>query len=179
MKIIKKFKSETAHIVRNALSTRCAYSIHGHSYIYEIGIKGNVSEKDGMVLDFKALTPIKNFIDMFDHTCILWSKESDEIKEFFINNFERVVIFNKNPTAENMVLVIAKYVVDFLKNVERNSCVLSHIRIWETDTGSALLTSFDNVCDDDCIVFKSKQIELEQEKNKEMEINFINYFKGI
>lgn len=32
MKIIKKFKFETTHVVRNALSSRCTYSIHGHSY---------------------------------------------------------------------------------------------------------------------------------------------------
>ena len=56
MEIIKKFRSETAHIVRNAFSKHCAFSIHGHSYIYEVGISGKVKD-DGMVLDFKRLLP--------------------------------------------------------------------------------------------------------------------------
>ena len=39
MKIEKTFKSETSHIVRNAVSERCAHSEHGHSYEYQVVIE--------------------------------------------------------------------------------------------------------------------------------------------
>lgn len=154
MKITKQFKSETAHIVRNAYSTRCAYSVHGHSYIYEVTIEGDVDSKCGMVLDFKRLSPIKELIDQFDHSTILWSEETPEVKDFFIQHFERVIIMNKNPTAENMVRLFSKEITEWLTEVE-GTYTLESIRIWETSTGSAEGSEYD---EDDTINFISEGI---------------------
>ena len=153
MRIIKKFKSETAHIVRNAFSERCAFSFHGHSYIYEVAIDGGVKE-DGMVLDFKRLTPVKLFIDQFDHSSILWENEKQEVKDFFVTNFDRVLIMKKNPTAENMVRIISCYVNNWLAN-KFPECTLGYVRIWETETGSAQDNNFD---EDDTFTYISKGI---------------------
>ena len=142
MEIIKSFKSETAHIVRNAFSKRCSFSIHGHKYFFEVGIEGPI-QADGMVLDFKRLSPITTFIDQFDHSTVLWEEEKEEVKDFFKSNFNRVLVMKKNPTAENMVRLVAKFVSDWLKK-EYDFCSLSFVRIWETDSGSARSKDFDD-----------------------------------
>lgn len=154
MRIIKRFKSETAHIVRNAFSERCAFSFHGHSYVYEVAIDGNI-QGDGMVLDFKRLIPIKLFIDQFDHSAVLWDKEKTEVKDFFIKNFDRVLVMKKNPTAENMVRIISRYTNNWLEN-NFQGCTLGYIRIWETDTGSAQDNNFD---EEDTFTYISRGIQ--------------------
>jgi 6-pyruvoyltetrahydropterin/6-carboxytetrahydropterin synthase len=152
MKITKQFRSETAHIVRNAFSERCRFNVHGHSYLYEVSIAGEIEEPSGMVLDFKQLEPIKTFIDQFDHCMVLWDGEQDLFKEFFKLNFKRVIIMKKNPTAENMVCVISRFVSQWLADAHPD-CYLENIRIWETITGSATGRDFDK---DDVFVFISE-----------------------
>lgn len=133
--IVKTYVTETAHIVREAVSERCKYNIHGHSYTWEIIITGPIQE-NGMVLDFKQLKPIKDFIDNFDHACVFWSKEDPEILNFFLDKFKRVIIMEKNCTAENMSRIVHALVVDkFLGN---NKSFKVSVRVWETATGSAI-----------------------------------------
>jgi 6-pyruvoyltetrahydropterin/6-carboxytetrahydropterin synthase len=152
IKITKQFRSETSHIVRNAFSERCKYNQHGHSYVYEVSIVGEVSETSGMVLDFKELQPIKSLIDMFDHCAVLWEGEQNYFKDFFKKEFKRVLVMKKNPTAENMVRIISKFVSQWLSE-KHPHCCLHSVRVWETVTGSAEGNEFD---DDDVFTFVSE-----------------------
>lgn len=146
--ITKQFETETSHIVREAYSTRCAFNIHGHSYVWEIGIGGEV-EEDGMVLDFKKLNPIKEFIDKFDHANVFWSKEEEKIINFFKDNFKRVIVMNKNCTAENMAKLLHRFVQEFLQvNYPRKTVV--YAKVWETRKASAEAYSSDS---EDTIVY--------------------------
>jgi len=146
--IVKTYITETAHIVREAISERCKHNIHGHSYTWEILITGPI-QQNGMVLDFKQLKPIKEFIDHFDHSCVFWSKEEPEILEFFLDKFKRVIIMNKNCTAENMARVVHALVVDKFLNNNKNFKV--SVRVWETATGSAISNESDP--SDSCTFF--------------------------
>ena len=158
MQIVKTFSTETAHIVRNAFSRRCAFSIHGHNYVYEVCIEGDVQE-DGMILDFKKLYSIKLFIDQMDHSTILWEKETDDIKNFFTTNFERVLIMENNPTAENMAQLLFNHVYVWLATFYADFNV-KWVRIWETKSGSAICDSYNSNLKDD-FVFISDGIENE------------------
>jgi len=140
--IVKQFKTETAHIVRGAVSERCKFNIHGHSYLWEVCITGFIDPKNGMLLDFKELTPIKKFIDKFDHATVFWSLESDEIISFFKYHFKRVLVMNENTTAENMARLVHKVTSDWLAR-EHNNVSVKWVRVWETTTGSAIATSSD------------------------------------
>lgn len=101
MIIRKLFKAETAHIVRKAYTNRCDQNIHGHSYKYELFLESNNLDNAGMVTDFTFVKKYFNSLfDSFDHTTVLWSKEKEEIKEFFKNNFARVIVADWNSTAE-------------------------------------------------------------------------------
>lgn len=144
MKIRKKFKFESAHIVRNAVSARCKYSIHGHSYKVEVCLKGNIDQKSGMVLDFIEFknNGIAEFIDMFDHTMVVWSKDSNE----YINNMNqysrRVLKMNLNPTAENMAIFF-HYHIQRIINKTCSGIEVEWVRVHETDTGYAQSESSD------------------------------------
>lgn len=142
VEIVKSFRTETAHIVRDAFSKRCAFSFHGHSYLWEVGIEGPVQE-DGMVIDFGRLSEIKKFIDIMDHASILWEKESEEIKKFFLKNFVRVLIMKKNITAENMVRLVHKFVTEWLVTTGIDDIHVTYVKAWETVTGSAITKEHD------------------------------------
>lgn len=142
--IEKTMRTETAHIVREAVSTRCRFNIHGHSYKWVVSITGPIQE-NGMVLDFKELKPIKDFVDLFDHSTVFWSKEDPEIIDFFDEHFQRVLVMQKNPTAENMARLLHKVTIDWAKNnpeIDYEN-YLVETKVWETDTGAAISTEHD------------------------------------
>lgn len=145
--ITKQMKFEAAHVVRGATSKRCKYSVHGHSYVVEVTLSANKTDDRGMVVDFIELKPLKDFIDNFDHAMILWREEKQDIIDFFKNNFERVVIMNKNTTAENMAslfLAEAKRIFDTYNRDNGINYHVDSVRVWETTTGSATASSCDN-----------------------------------
>jgi len=146
--ILKKYTTEMAHIVRNAYSQRCANSIHGHSVNWEVYVEGPILESTGMVIDFKQLQSIKNFIDRFDHSTILWNDEKPEIISFFQNNFERVVTTIKNPTAENMARLVLRAANVIIASEFGDEYLVKEVRVWETVTGCGIATEYD---DDDII----------------------------
>jgi 6-pyruvoyl tetrahydropterin synthase/QueD family protein len=163
--IVKQYETETAHIVRNAISERCRYNIHGHSYKWEIAIKGPIHPATGMVLDFKELGDIKAMIDKFDHATVFWEQEDPEIIDFFKTHFRRVLVMKKNVTAENMARWAYKWIEEWLDSSFNHSIWASgkppafaqtyscaYVRLWETRTGSAL-TEGDDRDEDDILVY--------------------------
>ena len=160
MSIQKIFKSETAHITRNVFSSRSKFNIHGHSYKWIIGLDGDIDQSNGMLIDFKLLKPIKDFVDKFDHSTVLWSKEENSVKEFFKNNFKRVIIMVRNPTAENMARALFKKTDDWLKtdfkyDKSKRTIFVSYAEVWETENSSARTSEADTF---DIISFEESQI---------------------
>jgi len=157
MEIVKRVTTETAHIVRNAFSVRCSMSVHGHKLLWEIVLTGPIDKTSGMIIDFKALKPIKDFIDKFDHATILWKDEQEHIKQFFLDNFDRVVITQKNPTAENMSRLVLKVSNNILHEQFGADYLIKEVRVWETDTGCAIADEFDE--DDNITLLQSRSGE--------------------
>ena len=135
MIIRKQFKFESAHIVRNAVSERCKFSIHGHSYTVEVFLHGEVDPKTGMLLDFIEFKKngIADFIDMFDHAIAIWNNDSSEYINDMAKHSKRVIKMNLNPTAENMAIFFHYHIQKILGNDIKVKCV----RVHETDTGYA------------------------------------------
>jgi len=142
MIIRKKFKFEGAHIVRDCSSDRCKKNIHGHSYIVEVFITSKGIDNGGMVMDF-GLTKksISDFIDSFDHCYSMWSKESEDFKDFMREENERLVEMPVTPSAEMYSLMFFFVIDKIIKNTEFNngeqSVELHSVRVHETETGHA------------------------------------------
>lgn len=142
MVIRKLYRIESAHIVLDAISRRCSHSTHGHSGVIEVFLKSNKLDNAGMVYDFGALkNTIGSFIDMFDHSVHLYSKDCEERIEFFKKMNERYILLPCNPTAENYALLFKGCINEILllsnfTNGEGN-IYCSGVRYHETVTGYA------------------------------------------
>lgn len=142
MIIRKLFKAESSHVVRNCYTDRCKYSIHGHSTQIEVFLRSYQLDNAGMVLDFGILkNEVKDFIDSFDHSYLLWNKESNEYKDLIRKYSNRYIELPISPSAENLALIML-FTIDkiikntVLKNGEYPIDVVS-VRYHETDTGYA------------------------------------------
>ena len=142
MIIRKEFKFEGAHIVRNCSSVRCKKSIHGHSYVVEVFFTSTGLDNGQMVMDFGLMKgTIKDFIDGFDHAYSMWTKESDEFKNFIKNNSDRWIEMPVSPSAEAYSLMFL-YVIDKIVKATKfnngeHEVQVSSVRVHETVTGYA------------------------------------------
>ncbi len=149
MIIRKLFKFEGSHIVRDCTSDRCSKSLHGHSYEVEIFLTSRGLDNGQMVVDFGLLKgTIKDFIDSFDHTHVMWDKEKEEDKDFFKGYNERWIELPCSPSAEMLSLMFFAVLDDIIKNTEFNNgekgVRLTGVRVHETRTGWAE-SSFDDM----------------------------------
>jgi 6-pyruvoyltetrahydropterin/6-carboxytetrahydropterin synthase len=96
-------------------------NVHGHNYRVRVTIEGEQLDSTGLLVDFLDVKRLMGgAIEYLDHR--------------FINDLEP---FDKiNPSAEN----IAKYFYDRLQAGLKNELPvrISEIRVWETDTSSAV-----------------------------------------
>lgn len=142
MLIRKLFKFEGSHIVRNCTSVRCSHSIHGHSYVVEVFLTAAGLDNGQMIVDFGLLKgTVRDFIDAFDHTHVIWEKESDEVKDFFKKHNQRWIILPCSPSAEMLSLMFFFVIDTIISNTVFNNGekkpVLKAVRVHETDTGWA------------------------------------------
>lgn len=100
-------KVECTQEVNKELFGNCS-SLHGHEWLIEIWLEGDVRAVNGMVLNFNEL---KKIVDTLDHK--------------FINDFIAL------PTAENMV----SWILQSIREVGSFSKIT--VRVWETDNGYA------------------------------------------
>ena len=147
------YETETAHIVRKAYSERCRFNVHGHSYKWIVSLKSWDLDDAGMVVDFGNLKWIKQYVDQFDHTMVLWKNDDEEFKQFFLDNCKRVIIMNENTTAENMAKLLATYIFTQLKDKYGGKVQLDNVQVFETRTGSAIATTQDVSLSEATIVY--------------------------
>lgn len=142
MEIRKLFRFENSHIVRNCSSTRCKFSIHGHSYIVELFLEANTLDNGQMIYDFGLLKgSIKDLIDSFDHSIVYWDKDSEEYIKFIQEHSARWIALPVSPSAEQLsrvIFIIADLVLSktIMQNGEGN-VVLKAVCVHETVTGYA------------------------------------------
>lgn len=110
------------HALRNYRG-KCE-NVHGHNYRCQVTLEGRELDSTGLLIDFVAAKKIlQAIIDRLDHQ--------------WLNEFPPFDVLN--PSAEN----IAKFIYDeFNKGMgEANGVRLGSVRLWETDTSSAMYRS--------------------------------------
>lgn len=89
-KITKEFSFCASHVLNNLPKEHLCSHLHGHNYIVVVELQSVTLDKTGMVVDYRKLDLIKQYIDNhFDHN--------------HLND-----VLEVNPTAEN----IAKHIFD-------------------------------------------------------------------
>ncbi len=79
---------------------KCRY-LHGHSYKVRIRTEGELNNW-GMVADFGT---VKKIVDELDHRVILFNK--DPLVPVLKDAGQRLFLLDRNPTAENLSILIA------------------------------------------------------------------------
>lgn len=110
--VVKRLNFDSAHFLPN-YDGPCAH-MHGHRWVLEIGIEGEINKESGMVLDFKILKEItKPLVEYLDH--------------------ELLNTYIQNPTAEN----ICVYFLDWIKKELPKEVKLAFIKVWESEDSYA------------------------------------------
>lgn len=112
MTVCKKTSFDAAHYLPD-YPGKCA-NMHGHHWVVELGVEGEVNSDTGMVIDFAFLGDFgKAITTVLDHSLI-----------------------NKTiptPTAENIASWIRDMFLAWVsKRPDFTHCKLSFVRVWET-----------------------------------------------
>lgn len=133
IRVTKEFHFETAHALHN-YDGLCK-NIHGHSYKLFVCLKGKPikdtsNPKNGMLIDFKDIKKIVNhhIVDPFDHALVL--NKEDKMNEIALNNYTKSIIFDEQPTCENLCIHFAK----ILKVAFKDKAELVYLKLYETET---------------------------------------------
>ena len=135
IRVTKEFDFEMAHALWN-YDGACR-NIHGHSYRLFVTIKGvpitdSSDPKFGMVLDFKDLKKLVKgpIVDFLDHSLVLYREAEGEVLAQVRTMYEKVHLFDFQPTCENLVCFIADTIQDKL----HSSLELHSVKLFETAT---------------------------------------------
>mgnify|MGYP001129623143 CR=1 FL=1 len=145
IRVTKEFSFEMAHALWN-YDGACR-NIHGHSYRLFVTILG-ISETDenqvkfGMVMDFKDLKTIvkKNVVDELDHSLVVFRKAEGESLDSVRKMYEKVIVFDFQPTCENLVAHISDILIPELPE----EIALHSLKLFETATSYAEWHASDN-----------------------------------
>jgi 6-pyruvoyltetrahydropterin/6-carboxytetrahydropterin synthase len=110
------FRSDWSDEKNELIFGKCSNpNYHGHNYVLETWVEGDIDPETGYVIDLKVLKEIikREVTDKFDHTNL---------------NLDRKEFENLNPTAENITFVIW----NLLRNKIDRKLKLS-VKLWETE----------------------------------------------
>jgi 6-pyruvoyltetrahydropterin/6-carboxytetrahydropterin synthase len=145
VRVTKFYEFEMAHALWN-YDGLCK-NIHGHSYKLYVTVLGepiqnDEDQKNGMVIDFGDLKRIvKNeIVDVYDHALAIYKKAPHQKLLELNEMYERHLVFDFQPTCENMVVHIA----NVLKNLLPNGIELKRVVLYETASSSAEWNADDN-----------------------------------
>lgn len=129
--ITKIFRFETAHAIHRYKGD--CKNIHGHSYELHVTVRGRHADDGyveglGIIIDFKDLKSIvqSEVVKVLDHKLLLSHSYLTEINPPV--KPEEVVVFDAEPTAENILI----YTRDKIRNALPESIELHSLKLWET-----------------------------------------------
>ena len=131
MKVTRRFEFDAAHRLMG-YDGPCA-NIHGHHYVAEVTVAGLAADVEdvndlGMLIDFKELKPIGDWIDEYwDHALLMHPKDNLVIPTKITK------MSSGNPTAENMVRQLHMVACEVMTGLSKASGVfVSNVRLFET-----------------------------------------------
>lgn len=142
MLIRKKFYFESAHIVRNCSTDRCARSLHGHSYAVEVLLEAHTFDQGQMIYDFGLMKgTIRDVIDAFDHAVCFWHQDDAEYIAACKKFSARWISVPVSPSAEQFSRLFFVMIDRILQQTEmmngEKDVILHSIIAHETETGYA------------------------------------------
>lgn len=133
--VTKELNFEACHMLGN-YDGECA-NLHGHSYKIRVTLSGENID-NGMIMDFKQLKSIINLI-IPDHRYIFNKNDiiQKNIADFLIKNNKKVVAYEFETTAENMVIYFAKKIQELINTQLKSNLIVTKVTLWETEKNYA------------------------------------------
>ena len=140
--ITRKLEFDAGHRIPDH-NSQCR-NLHGHRYVLEITLTGQVVDHDGqadngMIMDFSDVKNLarENLVDVWDHAFLVYDKD-EQVKDF-LNSLpgHKTVVLNRVPTAENLVAIAFEILDPLYTERFGNHLKLRKLRLYETPTSWA------------------------------------------
>jgi 6-pyruvoyltetrahydropterin/6-carboxytetrahydropterin synthase len=137
MQITRRLEFDAGHRIPNH-NSQCKH-LHGHRYIIEITLSGDVIttegvSEQGMVMDFSDVKRIakERVVDAWDHAFLVY--RGDKAVLDFLNTLpdHKTVVLEVIPTAENLAKVAFDLLLDAYSDNFGNHLRLERVRLYET-----------------------------------------------
>jgi len=145
IRVTKEFTFEMAHALWN-YDGACR-NIHGHSYRLFVTIIGEPEQdeqnaKFGMVMDFKDLKDVvrQKITSRLDHSLVVYKNAESNTLDSVRSMYDKVYVFDFQPTCENLV----SYIADKMTKALPNGVTLHSLKLYETASSYAEWYASDN-----------------------------------
>lgn len=137
MLITRKLEFDAGHRI-STHDSQCRH-LHGHRYVIEITLSGNIISDEGvaeqgMVMDFSKVKQIAKavLVDQWDHAFLVYS--GDTLVFNFLQSLpdHKTVVLNVQPTAENLALLAFDTLKEAYQDTYGNHLQLEKVRLFET-----------------------------------------------
>ena len=150
MFITRRLEFDAGHRIPDHKS-QCRH-LHGHRYVIEITVSGNVIQKsgdaaNGMVMDFSQVKDLAkaHLVDAWDHAFLAFAGDTAIVD--FLNGLpdHKTVILDRVPTAENLARIAFEQLDKVYRDTYGNHLQLHQVRLYETPNcwADALRTQLD------------------------------------
>ena len=150
MFITRRLEFDAGHRIPDHKS-QCRH-LHGHRYVIEITLSGNVIQKsgdaaNGMVMDFSQVKDLAkaHLVDAWDHAFLAFAGDTAIVD--FLNGLpdHKTVILDRVPTAENLARIAFEQLDKVYRDTYGNHLQLHQVRLYETPNcwADALRTQLD------------------------------------
>lgn len=137
MEITRRLEFDAGHRIPNH-EGQCRH-IHGHRYVIEVTLLGDVLNHqgyadDGMVLDFGDIKKLANelIVSKWDHAFLV-AKEDESLVNFLGSiQGHKTVVLDVIPTVENLAQTAFSILEPVFKNNFSGRLNLSRLRLYET-----------------------------------------------
>jgi 6-pyruvoyltetrahydropterin/6-carboxytetrahydropterin synthase len=137
MQITRRLEFDAGHRIPDHKS-QCR-NLHGHRYVIEITLEGEVSETEGdaacgMVMDFSDIKAIARarLVDAWDHAFLVYRHDKAVVDFLASLPNHKTVILDRIPTAENLAQIAFNLLAPAYHDNYGKQLSLYKIRLYET-----------------------------------------------
>ncbi len=137
MLITRKLEFDAGHRISTHTS-QCRH-LHGHRYMIEITLSGNIITdagvaQQGMVMDFSEVKQIAKsvLVDHWDHAFLVYDGDTQVLHFLQSLQDHKTVVLEVQPTAENLALIAFGILDHAYQDSYGNHLQLERVRLFET-----------------------------------------------
>ena len=137
MQITRRLEFDAGHRIPDHKS-QCRH-LHGHRYVLEITLNGNIIRQDGdaangMVMDFSEVKTLacQHLVDLWDHAFLVYAGDQPIVQFLQSLPDHKTVLLDCIPTAENLAERAFTILDSVYRDTYRNQLSLERVRLYET-----------------------------------------------